>query len=208
MRLRSPLDAALASQGHVRVLRALDALPEGLAASVRDLARRSGLRHPRTSQVLADLRAQGLAIAQRAGRADLYQLNREHLLFPTLHRLFAEERASEEELVEFLRARLAPAARYIREAYVFGSVARGESEAASDVDLAVVTDRPDTPIVEKTLDSLASEVKRRYGNDLSVHLSREPVEKRRRARDESRVLWNAIAREGIRILPIQRVARA
>jgi predicted nucleotidyltransferase len=208
MRLRSPLDGVLASQGHVRVLRALDALPEGLAVSVRDLARRAGLRHPRTSEILVDLRLQGLATAQRAGRADLYQLNRAHLLYPMLHRLFGDEGASERELVEALHRGLAPAARYITEAYVFGSVARGESDVSSDIDLAIVAPEPHAPIVARTLEALTALVKQRFGNDLSIQLSSEPVEKRRRARDPSRELWDRVAREGVPVLPVKRVRRA
>jgi len=208
MRLRRPLDAALATQGHVRVLRALDGLPEGLAVSVRDLSRRAGLRHPRTSEILADLRLQGLASAQRAGRADLYQPNRAHVLYPFLHRLFDEERASEAELAEALSRGLAPAARHIKEAYLFGSVARGDSDVTSDVDLAIVASRPDAALLTKTIEALAAAVKQRFGNDLSVQLSDEPVEKRRHARDPSRELWDRVAREGVSVLPGKRARHA
>ena len=208
MQLKSPLDAVLATQGHVRVLRALNALPEGLAVSVRDLARRAGLRHPRTSVVLADLQLQGLARAQRAGRADLYQLNREHLLYPVLQRLFRDEEASEAALLEVLRAGLAPAARHITEAYLFGSVARSESEVTSDIDLAIVAPEPETRALTEALDDVASVVKRRFGNELSIHLSKKPVEKRRRARDASRDLWERIARDGIPVLPARQSPRA
>jgi predicted nucleotidyltransferase len=208
VRLRSPLDAALATQGHVRVLRALNALPEGLAVSVRDLGRRAGLRHPRTSEILADLRLQGVATAQRAGRADLYQLNRAHVLYPMLRRLFHDEGASEHELIEALRNGLAPAARYIKEAYLFGSVARGESDATSDIDLAIVAPHEDAPVVTKTLLVLAAAVKQRFGNDLNVQVSSEPVAKRRRARDPSRELWDRVAREGVPVLPVKRASRA
>ena len=208
MRLRSPLDAALATQGHVRVLRALDALPAGLAVSVRDLARRAGLRHPRTSEILSDLRLQGVALVQPAGRADLYQLNRAHLLYPMLHRLFGDERASELALVEALRGGLAPVARHITEAYIFGSVARGDSDMTSDVDLAIVAPQPEAPVVTKALGALTATVKQRFGNDLNVQLSSEPVEKRRRARDPSHELWDRIAREGVSLMPVKRASRA
>lgn len=206
MRLRSPLDAALATQGHVRVLRALDSLPQGLAVSVRDLARRAGLRHPRTSQILADLHQQGVTTAQRAGRADLYQLNRSHILYPTIHRLFQDEEASSDALITLLRSALARASRQVREAYLFGSVARGDSDVASDVDLAVVTPDPEAPALTKTLDTLTSDVKRSFGNDLSLHFSTEPLAKRVRSR-EGRGLWQRIAAEGIQIWPAAKVTR-
>lgn len=206
MRLRSPLDGALASQGHVRVLRALHSLPDGLAVSVRDLARRAGLRHPRTSQILADLHHQGVTIAQRAGRADLYQLNRAHILYPPIRRLFQDEEASSAALITLLRRALARAGRQVREAHLFGSVARGESEAASDVDLAVVTPDPEDPELTKTLDALTSDVKRRFGNDLSLHFSSQPLAKRVRGR-EGRGLWQRIAAEGIQIWPATKSTR-
>lgn len=203
MRLSRPLDAALASQGHVRVLRALDALPEGLAVSVRDLARRAGLRHPRTSQVLSDLLLQGLTVAQRAGRADLYQLNREHVLYPVIHRLFQQEEDRSAELINVLRKGLGRAGRQVREAYLFGSVARGESEARSDIDLAVVTPDPNAPGVTKPLELLVVEVKRRFGNDLSLHFSDRPLAARLRSR-EGQGLWKRISAEGVQVWPVPR----
>ena len=201
MRLKAPLDATFATQGHVRVLRALDALPEGLAVSVRDIARRSGMGHPRASQVLADLNAQGLTIRAHAGRADLYKMNRDHVLSSFLRRLFEDERASERELINALSQGLRPAAHVIDEAMLFGSAARGEAGAGSDVDLAVVTRRPNDAVLEKTLAVLATEVKKRFGNDVSVHLSSEPVARRRKARDPSRLLWERIAEAGISVVP-------
>jgi predicted nucleotidyltransferase len=77
-------------------------------------------------------------------------------------------------LIEVLRRGLAPAAHYIKEAYVFGSVARDESAPASDIDLAIVAPQPDAAVVTKTLDTLAAVVKRRFGNELSIQLSKEP----------------------------------
>jgi predicted nucleotidyltransferase len=44
-------------------------------------------------------------------------------------------------LADVLRAALAPVARHMRAAFVYGSIAKGEDTAASDVDLMVVSDR-------------------------------------------------------------------
>ena len=41
MRITAALDEVLATRGHVRILRALDGLPEGFAVSARDMARRA-----------------------------------------------------------------------------------------------------------------------------------------------------------------------
>jgi predicted nucleotidyltransferase len=207
VRITTALDDVLASRGHLRVLRALDALPEGLAVSVRDVARRAGLAHPRTSQVLASLTELGLARVQRAGRADLYQLNREHLLFPIVHGLFVQEAAVQGELVAFLRRRLRAALKSVHEAYLFGSVARGESRAGSDIDLAVVIPRADLAGAETRLQRVAEEVRLRFGNDLSVHISTQPLSKRVRA-GQGRALWAQIAKEGLRIMPATAAKRA
>ena len=200
MQITTTLDNVLASRGHVRVLRALDALPEGLGVSVRDLARRAGIGHPRAAEVLASLTEAGLTTVQRAGRADLYQLNREHLLYPTLHRLFVDEASVTDALAQFLRKGLSKRVDGVREAYIFGSVARGDSRPGSDIDLAVVAPGAETERVKQQLEAIAAEVRRRFGSTLSIHASTQPLARRVRGRD-GRDLWRRIADEGVRILP-------
>jgi len=80
MRLVNALDDVFAGRSEVRVLRALDELPDGLAVSARELARRSGLAHPTVSSVLAGLTDQGLVQARRALRGGAFELNRRHAL--------------------------------------------------------------------------------------------------------------------------------
>src|SRR5437879_11790359 len=103
MQVSDALDDVLASRGHLRILRALDALPEGLGVSARDLARRAQVAHNRASEVLSSLTELGLTRVQRAGRADLYQLNRKHLLYPAVHELFDQEAKVQADLQRFLR---------------------------------------------------------------------------------------------------------
>lgn len=199
MRMTAALDDVLATRGHVRVLRALDALPTGLGVSARDLARRAEVAHNRASEVLNSLTGIGLTRVQRAGRADLYQLNRLHVLNPALHELFRHEAEAEAGLRKLLRLRLSKL--NVREAYIFGSVARGESRAESDIDLAVVIDEPGPTVRAKAkLDELAAEVRERFGSQLGVHLSTKPLAARVRGR-VGRDLWQRIAEEGIRLLP-------
>jgi predicted nucleotidyltransferase len=202
VRITAALDDVLATRGHVRILRALDGLPEGFAVSARDMARRAEVAHNRASEVLSALTEIGLTRVQRAGRADLYQLNRSHIMYPAVHELFQQEAAIQPALQKFLRRRLARIRR-VREAYVFGSVARGESRTGSDIDLAVVIPPSGPTEAERAaLDEIAAEVRQRFGNALGVHISPQPVADRVEGRT-GRDLWRRIQTEGIKLLPVE-----
>jgi len=200
MRTTDALDDVFASRGHVRVLRALDVLPEGLAVSARDLARRADVVHNRASEVLTELTELGLAQVQRAGRADLYQLNRRHVLYPGTHALFAQEAKVQADLERFLKRRLSKLD-HIREAFIFGSLARGEGNAGSDIDLALVMPPAGPTAAEQgQVEEIAREVRERFGTELAVHMSPQPLARRVEAR-AGRALWRRIAAEGVRLIP-------
>jgi predicted nucleotidyltransferase len=202
MRIIGALDDVLATRGHVRILRALDALPEGFGVSARDMARRGEVAHNRASEVLSALTEIGLTRVQRAGRADLYQLNRNHIMYPAVHELFQQEAAIRSALQRFLRRRLAKLHR-VREAYVFGSVARGESQTGSDIDLAlVIPPSGPTDAEQVEIDKIATDVRQRFGSELGVHVSPQPVANRVKRR-AGRALWRHIQTEGIRLLPAE-----
>src|ERR1700688_5068038 len=141
MRLDEPLDDIFASASHIRLLRALFALPTGMGSSGRDLARRAGVSHPRANAVLAGLAEQGLVAVQRLPRTDLYRLNRRHALAEPLGNLFELEPKLKFELLSFVATELKARKLPIKEARIFGSAARGAMGADSDVDLALVTSR-------------------------------------------------------------------
>jgi predicted nucleotidyltransferase len=200
LRLTDALDDVFASRGHLRVLRALDALPQGLAVSARDLARRADLVHNRASEVLTGLNELGLTRVQRAGRADLYQLNHQHVLYLGIHALFAEESKVQSDLQQFLRGRLSKLGR-LREAFIFGSVARGESRASSDIDLALVLPSSGPTASEQAqIDEIARDVRARFGSELAVHVSTHRLASRVEGRT-GRALWRRIAAEGIQLIP-------
>jgi predicted nucleotidyltransferase len=112
-------------------------------------------------KVLARLCQQGVVLAERAGNAYLYRLNREHLAAGPIVEL-AKMRST---LLERLEAHLAgwePPPVY---AAVFGSMARGTARPDSDVDLLLV--RPDdVPEAkwEAQVAALSSAVTRWTGN--------------------------------------------
>jgi len=200
MRFTDALDDVFASRGHLRLLRALDALPEGLSVSARDLARRADVVHNRASEVLTGLSEIGVAHVQRAGRADLYTFNRRHVLYPGLHALFGEEAKVRADLQRFLTRRLSKLD-HVREALIFGSVARGEGHAGSDIDLALVVPPAGlTPVEQAQVDKISGEVRERFGTQLAVHMSSQPLARRVEGR-AGRALWRRIAAEGVRLIP-------
>jgi len=110
---------------------------------------------------------QGVVLRRRAGRANLYSLNRDHLAAPYVEGL-ASLRA---ELVARLRQAIAEWDAPARWVLLFGSVARGEAGPASDLDLLVIRDRgveEDTPAWREQLASLEDDAGAWTGNEARV----------------------------------------
>lgn len=101
----------------------------------REVARlvRTGSQ-PAVNAVLRRLAAEGLVRAEEAGSAFLYTLNREHLAAPALEQLAGIR----SELERRLRAEIADWEVAPGHASIFGSAARGEGDASSDIDVFVV----------------------------------------------------------------------
>ena len=93
--------------------------------------------HARTRQVLLELVASGLVTAQDAPPARLYRLNRQHLAADAVTVLASLRATLLHRMRESCRSWAPPA----RSVWLFGSLARGESTAESDIDVLVV--RPD-----------------------------------------------------------------
>ena len=181
MRFDRPFDDVFATGSHVRVLRALVELPDGLTVSGRDIARRAGVSQPTAAEVLRALEDQGLLIVGRRPRAAYYRLNPEHVLAPLLSEIFVQERQTRSDLEGRIADGLA-GIRDVEEAYLFGSAARGDMRPNSDIDVAVKS-RQEIPEEIPGLDALY----RRFGNRVNVLRLRERGAAGLRA---------AIAREG------------
>jgi predicted nucleotidyltransferase len=86
---------------------------------------------------LARLEAAGLVTVTRVGKQKHYQANAASPVFEELRALVLKTVG----LADVLRAALAPLGRDIRAAFVYGSIAKGQDTAASDIDLMVISDR-------------------------------------------------------------------
>lgn len=85
---------------------------------------------------LERLRAAGLLMATRRGNQKHYQANRQAPIFGELRGIAIKTFG----VADNLRAALAPLAKRIRAAFIYGSIAKGTDTAASDVDVMIVSD--------------------------------------------------------------------
>ena len=101
---------------------------------LRELVRHTGGAVGAVQRELEQLTGAGLVRRDVRGKQVYFQANQKAAIFPELQGLFAKTAG----LVDILREALMPLAGRMRAAFVFGSAARGELHASSDIDLLVV----------------------------------------------------------------------
>jgi uncharacterized protein len=101
---------------------------------LREIARRAGTGIGATQRELEQLTEAGLIHRVRQGRQSYYQANRKNAIFSELKSILAKTSGIRDILLEGLTA----LQNQIKLAFVYGSIARGEETASSDVDLMVV----------------------------------------------------------------------
>jgi len=121
----------VSSRVKAELLRLLFGLGNG-ELHLRELARRSGLALSTVQQELRRLTHAGLVVARKDGNRVCYRANPQHPVYPDLHSLVLKT----DGLAGTLE--LALAHHDVEVAFIFGSVARGEAVAGSDVDLMVI----------------------------------------------------------------------
>ncbi len=147
--LREPLNAILAAEANVRVLREL--VRHGGVLTPPELAGRARVTVQHVRLVLAELVGLGVVEALGPGRYRSYRIRPEHPLYGALRGLFEAERRRFEEVLAAIgeaAQALEPAPRGV---WVYGSVARGQDRMGSDLDVALGFDVPD---VERPVDQL------------------------------------------------------
>ena len=135
--------------------------------SGRELARRAGRSNTGVQHVLDRLVEHGLVHREEVGRTFLYELNRDHLLAPTVEQM-AGARA---ELIRRLRKVIGVWEPAPVHASLFGSAARGDGDTSSDIDLLIVRPAdldPEDANWRDQLDELADSVRRWTGNNAGI----------------------------------------
>jgi predicted nucleotidyltransferase len=139
---------------------------------------------------------QGIVLERGAGRASLYRLNRSHLAAQAV----IELARMKEELISRLRGELTDWSISSSYAALFGSAARNDMRADSDIDLLVIRPKDvevDDEVWAEQIHQLSEQVHSWTGNSTNV-LELNEDEIVQAVQDEDPVLV-AINKEGIRI---------
>ena len=167
---------ALFSRTQQRVLGLLFGSPEQTFFG-KEIIRRTASGSGAVQRELARLEESGLVVVSRRGNQKHYQANRASPVFDELRGLVLKTSG----LVEPLRSALAPLSDRILLAFVYGSVARGEDRADSDIDVLIVGD-------DLTLEDLYARlapVEKLLGRQISPTLYTRDEYRRRQARGTS-----------------------
>lgn len=133
IRAGSQADALFTSRARVEVLRLLF-LNAAQRFYLREVAARTGLPVRAVQREVARLTASGLVTCHAEGNRKYYQANREAPVFPEIQSLLLKTVG----IGDLLRDRLRDASAEIDLAFVFGSYAKGEDTATSDLDLMII----------------------------------------------------------------------
>lgn len=130
---RSNLSDALFTQTQQRVLGLLYGHPDQSFFST-EIFRRTGGGRGTVQRELERLVSSGLAVVTAVGNQKHFRANQSSPIFSELRSIIVKTSG----IAEPLRHALAPLARRIELALVYGSIARGEAHSGSDVDVLVV----------------------------------------------------------------------
>jgi predicted nucleotidyltransferase len=133
---------------------------------------------------LARLEASGLVTVTRLGKQKHYQANAASPVFEELRALVLKTSG----LADVLRAALAPISERIRAAFVYGSIAKGQDGAASDVDLMVIS----KTLTYADLFGVLEEASRQLGRKIAPTVY-TPQELARRVKQENAFVTRVLA---------------
>jgi predicted nucleotidyltransferase len=132
---RESLADALLTKTQQRVLGLLFGQPER-SFYASELIREAGTGSGAAQRELARLEKSGLVLTERIGHQKHHRANAASPLYSELRNIVLKTVG----LAEPLRDALQPLSSAIRAAFVYGSVAKGTDQAASDVDLMIISD--------------------------------------------------------------------
>ena len=151
------LEKLLGSESRVKIL-TLFLLNAGTEYYLREIAQRTGLAVRSVQRTVRDLTDIAILHRERRGNLVYFRLNIENPIVPDLKAMFLKTVG----LGDLLRETLAGESK-IEAAFIYGSVAKGEESAGSDIDLAMIGDLP-----PQTLTELLEDLERATGREVNA----------------------------------------
>ncbi len=141
---------------------------------LRDLAERLSIDPSNLSKELGRLEREGLFRSEVSGRQKYFQLNREYPLFDEVRSIVAKTVGAVPLIAQSLKK-----IEGIEEAYLYGSFARNQQDAASDIDVLVIGAPLNEPLAETV-----GKLERQLGREVNYTvLTRKEFESRRTRKD-------------------------
>jgi predicted nucleotidyltransferase len=170
MKFHNILDEILGNKTKVRLLRSFFTYPEkGFTES--ELERIAGIPQASVHRNVKSLIDNGLLDRKRIGKANLFSLNKEHILYPLLNSNFEAERNVLVELKNMI-AESVKNLPQIELAVLFGSIVKGTERADSDVDIFMVC-KGETSKLEHKLKDLTNSSQNKFGNPVSLMIKQK-----------------------------------
>ena len=174
------LNFILGSVSKVQLLRAV--LPLTTPFSGREAQRLGGVRSTAGAQkALEELADMNVLQRITAGSVQLHAVNTDHYLYRTLAALFAEEASIPGRLAEEILGSLGDHASSVLSIMLYGSAARGDMHARSDLDLLVIVDgKSAEERVEKLFRSATTHrLRKEFGVEVSSYIVTRAAARRR-----------------------------
>lgn len=162
------LEVLLGSRVKVKILRTL-CRHRGKEFTIRELADFLNVSHTGVRKALSDLYKMNVVRIRVIGKSHAVTVNSESYAAGLVDKMFKMEGETLSELVKLIAEKLGDPT--ITSALIFGSVARGEEESLSDIDLFILTE--DKEKVEGAVSELQREVSNRFGNAISPYILSE-----------------------------------
>jgi len=166
MLMHNYMEMVLGSKVKVKILRIMFRFPDktftgrelaGLTKEVSSMA---------VSKSIRDLTSMNLVGMEHHGNSNLLKLNKSSYLFEPLKSLFLAEEATIIRLKEKIKKHLNLPC--IKTAAIFGSVAKGNEEINSDIDLFIITDNK--KLTNEILEKLQKEINMEFGNTIMSYI--------------------------------------
>jgi len=169
MKFHNVFDEILGTKTKVKLLRAFFTYQDK-EFSESELQRIAGIPQASVHRNVKSLLENGLLNRKRIGKVNLYSLNKEHITYSSIGRVFDEEKTLIDALKGVIREKIKDLPE-IRLAVLFGSIVKARERADSDIDIFIVS--PAGAEVEEKLKDLILLTENKFGNPVSLMIKQE-----------------------------------